>query len=79
MSGICLYREGDGWDGVELKEFSEDCVAETIGFVRDDAEGAEDLTVEHVIDTGMTVITYFNSDGESRNWIFPTALYCGNC
>lgn len=79
MSGICLYREGDCWDGVELKEFNEDCVAETIGFVRANAEDAEDLTVEHVIDTGMTVITYFNSDGESRNWIFPTALYCGNC
>lgn len=79
MSGMCLYREGDCWDGTELAEFSEACVADTIGFVRANAEGAEDLTVEHVPDTGMTVITYFNEDGESRNWIFPTALYCGDC
>lgn len=79
MSGMCLYREGDCWDEAILAEFSEECVAAEIGFDRTKAEDAEDLTVEHVGDTGMTVITYFNSDGESRNWIFPTALYCGNC
>ena len=77
MSGTCLYREGDCWSGAELTEFSEQCVAATIGFIHDNAEEAEDLTVEHVADTGMTVITYFNADGESRNWIFPTTLYCG--
>ena len=79
MSGICLYREGDCWGEADLVEFSESRVAATINFDREEAEDAEDLTVEHIGDTGMTVITYFDPDGESRNWIFPTALYCGDC
>ena len=81
MSGICLHREGDCWSSTELFEFSEQCVAAEVGFDYSHTAftpEAEDLTVEHIADTGMTVITYFNADGESRNWIFPTALYCGD-
>lgn len=78
MSQVCLYREGDCWDGAILDECNEQCVAKIVGYDADDAKDAEALTVEHVYKTGMTVITYYNPDGESRNWIFPTNLYSGN-
>ena len=75
------YREGDCWPVVELDEFSIAGVRPEVQYDIDthDGEGTGDnqyqITVEHIPVTDMTIITYSNSDGESRNWIAPTAMY----
>lgn len=76
MSVKCLYREGDCWSVMELNAFSVQCAADSIGFDPDAAVGEESIgAVQTGAGTDMTIITYFNSDGESRNWIAPTALF----
>lgn len=79
------YREGDCWSVVELEEFSVAGIRPHVQYDIDTCDSEADgpgeggntycITVEHIPVTDMTIITYFNSDGESRNWIAPTALF----
>lgn len=85
MSVAVTYREGDSWSVVELDEFSVAGIRPHVQYDIDTCDGFGDfpgaggntycITVEHIPVTDMTIITYFNSDGESRNWIAPTALF----
>ena len=72
-----LYREGDVFTTTTLDEFSKEFIARKIEFDPDvaDADSPEDLTTEHFPDLNTTVVAYFNSDGESRNWIGPMSEY----
>lgn len=75
MRIACTYREGDCWSVWVLPEFSVKAAARAIGFDPKRPEnghwGSEEMTVEH-LPNGMTVITHFNTDGESCNWIAKT-------
>lgn len=85
MSVAVTYREGDCWSVAELDEFSIAGVRPHVQYDIDTCDGEADapgacdntycITVEHIPVTDMTIITYFNADGESRNWIAPTVLF----
>jgi hypothetical protein len=72
-----LYREGDCWSSVELEEFSMSAISNQLGYAAEEVDplGHEELTVEHVDSPAMTIITYFDEEGESRNWIAPTVMF----
>lgn len=78
MSVTVTYREGDCWSVAELDEFSIAGVRPHVQYDTCSGEAGDNtyyITVEHIPVTDMTIITYFNSDGESRNWIAPTVLF----
>jgi hypothetical protein len=73
------YREGDCWSVREVTPFNRTGVLNDLEATEEDLKeegGAREgeITVDH-LDNGITIITYFNSDGESRNWIADTLFY----
>lgn len=74
-----LYREGDCFEVIELNEFSVSEIKEVMAYdIETCAEGGYNITVEHFTEVGLTVITYFDEDGESRNWTAPTSMFVDN-
>lgn len=80
MSVSVAYREGDCWSVAELVQFSVAGITPHVQYDMDtcDDENPYAITVDHLPVIDMTIITYFNGNGESRNWIASTALYCGD-
>lgn len=86
MSVMVSSREGDCWDSAELPEFSENAIIAVMDYdiathdSRMPEGGATEdgdywtITITHLV-SGMTIITYFRGNGESFDWVAPTALF----
>ena len=65
------HREGACWSVIEMYKFSVNEIKNLIEFTEDDESECSGFEVEH-LESGITVITYFDEDGENFDWIAPT-------